>query len=263
MATDEILREILVQPEFQKEMGTAELHYLLGKLRRRVGAQGRAQGRLGARRRLPRRRALLHLLARRLDHRHERRRRRAAGQQAARQPVDRRQRDHRHRAGRQARRRQERRSCSGRRQPEELHAPDRAADPGGAAHQGVRPGLLPPGHRRPARHRRPVRRHAQRGGELGQGRSRPAARRGRLLHRHHDRHADPHPLRAGPAQAAQAPAALRPAGRADEGAHEGVLHAQQGEDARRRRPRLTERSARHEPQRAGADRPEARHARWW
>ncbi len=31
MATDEILRAILVQPEFQKEMGTAELHYLLGK----------------------------------------------------------------------------------------------------------------------------------------------------------------------------------------------------------------------------------------
>ncbi len=31
MATDEILRKILVEPEFQKEMGTAELHYLLGK----------------------------------------------------------------------------------------------------------------------------------------------------------------------------------------------------------------------------------------
>jgi len=31
MATDEILRTILVNPEFQKEMGTAELHYLLGK----------------------------------------------------------------------------------------------------------------------------------------------------------------------------------------------------------------------------------------
>ena len=31
MATDDILREILVQPEFQKEMGTAELHYLIGK----------------------------------------------------------------------------------------------------------------------------------------------------------------------------------------------------------------------------------------
>jgi deoxyhypusine synthase len=31
MATDAILQKILVQPEFQKEMGTAELHYLLGK----------------------------------------------------------------------------------------------------------------------------------------------------------------------------------------------------------------------------------------
>jgi deoxyhypusine synthase len=31
MQTDHILRQILLQPEFQKEMGTAELHYLLGK----------------------------------------------------------------------------------------------------------------------------------------------------------------------------------------------------------------------------------------
>ncbi len=31
MATDELLRDILIQSEFQKEMGTAELHYLLGK----------------------------------------------------------------------------------------------------------------------------------------------------------------------------------------------------------------------------------------
>lgn len=31
MATDEILRAILIRPEFQKEMGTAELHYLLGR----------------------------------------------------------------------------------------------------------------------------------------------------------------------------------------------------------------------------------------
>src|SRR5882724_11608069 len=31
MATDEILREILIQPEFQKEMGTGELHHLIGK----------------------------------------------------------------------------------------------------------------------------------------------------------------------------------------------------------------------------------------
>src|ERR1051325_7860236 len=31
MATDEILRNIIIQPEFQKEMGTAELHHLLGR----------------------------------------------------------------------------------------------------------------------------------------------------------------------------------------------------------------------------------------
>src|SRR5512136_2604422 len=31
MATDEILRNILLQPEFQKEMGTGEMHHLLGK----------------------------------------------------------------------------------------------------------------------------------------------------------------------------------------------------------------------------------------
>ncbi len=31
MQTDHILRQILLQPEFQKEMGTAELHHLLGK----------------------------------------------------------------------------------------------------------------------------------------------------------------------------------------------------------------------------------------
>jgi len=27
MATDELLRDLLIQPEFQKEMGTAELHH--------------------------------------------------------------------------------------------------------------------------------------------------------------------------------------------------------------------------------------------
>jgi deoxyhypusine synthase len=31
MRTDDMLRKILIQPEFQKEMGTAELHYLIGK----------------------------------------------------------------------------------------------------------------------------------------------------------------------------------------------------------------------------------------
>ena len=31
MATDHVLRQVLMKPEFQHEMGTAELHYLLGK----------------------------------------------------------------------------------------------------------------------------------------------------------------------------------------------------------------------------------------
>src|SRR5260370_29270747 len=31
MATDDLLRELLILPEFQKEMGTAELTYMLGK----------------------------------------------------------------------------------------------------------------------------------------------------------------------------------------------------------------------------------------
>ncbi len=31
MTTDELLRELLNQPKFQKEMGTAELHYILGR----------------------------------------------------------------------------------------------------------------------------------------------------------------------------------------------------------------------------------------
>src|SRR6266571_1418045 len=31
MTTDELLREIMTKPHFQKEMGTAELHYLLGR----------------------------------------------------------------------------------------------------------------------------------------------------------------------------------------------------------------------------------------
>jgi len=31
MRTDDILRQIIIQPEFQKEMGTAELHYKIGK----------------------------------------------------------------------------------------------------------------------------------------------------------------------------------------------------------------------------------------
>ncbi len=44
MSTDDVLRRILVGPEFQKEMGTAELHYLLGRYasewERKAGLKG-------------------------------------------------------------------------------------------------------------------------------------------------------------------------------------------------------------------------------
>ena len=91
MATDEILREILVQPGVPEGDGDGGTALPDRPVRGRVGAQGRPQGRERAGRRLPRRRALLHLVPRRLDHWHERGRRRVARQQTARQPLDRRQ----------------------------------------------------------------------------------------------------------------------------------------------------------------------------
>jgi hypothetical protein len=72
METDRRLRRILLRPEFQKEMGTAELHYLLGRYaaewERKAGLKDVSV--LAAA--VPRRRPLLHLLAGRLDDRHER-----------------------------------------------------------------------------------------------------------------------------------------------------------------------------------------------
>ena len=83
----------------------------------------------------------------------------------------------------------------------------------------------------------PERRHAERGRELGQGGPGPPARRRRLLHGHDDRDADPDALRARPAQAAEAAAAVRRAAGDGEGADAGVLPAQQGEDDGRVRSR--------------------------
>ena len=87
MATDEILRNMLMQPEFQKEMGTAELHYLLGKYcaewERKAGLKDVSVS--GGR--LPSRGALLHLVTGRFHHRHERRGGRTARQQAPSQPL--------------------------------------------------------------------------------------------------------------------------------------------------------------------------------
>ncbi len=74
-----------------------------------------------------------------------------------------------------------RRDAHRRREPEELHAPDRAADPGSADDRRGGARLLPPDHRRAPRHGRALGRHAGRGGLVGEGAPRLASRRRRLL----------------------------------------------------------------------------------
>jgi deoxyhypusine synthase len=128
--TDAFFREVIVGPEFQRAMSTAEFHYLCGKyVRAREEALGLERRSLLAAasdaecRSTPRRRRLLD--------RHERRGQGARGQQA---PLRRQRRRQRDRAivwdakSRAARARVD----PGRREPQELRAPDRAADPGGA-----------------------------------------------------------------------------------------------------------------------------------
>ncbi len=174
MATDEILRDILVQPEFQKEMGTAELHYLLGKYcaewERKAGLKDVSVLAAAYRAGVPCYTSspgdsTIGMNVAGVELR---------GNKLRLNPAIDVNETTAYRAGGQAFRRQERRGAVGRRQPEEFHAPDRAADPGSAAHQGIRPGLFPASDRRASRHGRFERRHAERGRELGQGGSRTA-----------------------------------------------------------------------------------------
>ena len=162
MATDELLRHILCGPEFQKEMGTAELHYLLGQLLRRMGTQDTGSRTYPC---SPRPIApgcpatpsspgdsTIGMNVAGVELR---------GNKLRVNPSHRRERNHGVRSRRQTRRRTQRRRALGRRQPEKFHAPDRAADPGSAPHQGIRPGLFHPGDRRASRYRRSLRRHAR------------------------------------------------------------------------------------------------------
>ena len=167
MATDEILRDILVQPEFQKEMGTGELHYLIGRYaaewERKAGVKDVSVLAAAYRAGVPCYTSspgdsTIGMNVAGVELRGNKLRvnpsidvnettafvlaaKRSGGKSA--------------------------RGAVGRRQSQELHAPDRAADSGSAAHQGVRPGLLPAGDRRAAGYRRPERGHPQRSGELG------------------------------------------------------------------------------------------------
>jgi deoxyhypusine synthase len=151
MATDEILRNILIQPEFQKEMGTAELHHLLGK----YAAEWEKQAGLNN----------VSVLAAAY---------RAGVPCYTSSPGD--STIGMNVAGVELRGNKLRLNPSidvnettafvlagpvGRRQPKEFHASDRAADPGSAADQGVRAGLLPAGHGREAGHWRAKRRDTE------------------------------------------------------------------------------------------------------
>ena len=110
-------------------------------------------------------------------------------------------------------RRQERGADRRRREPQELHAADRAADSGGPGHRRAGPRLLPADDRRASRHRRTLRRDAGRGGELGQDRSGPAARHRRGVQRQLDRAPAADGLRHGEALGPAAQAAVRPSTR--------------------------------------------------
>ena len=174
MATDEILRNILIQPEFQKEMGSAELHHLLGKYaaewERKAGLKDVSVLAAAYRAGVPCYTSspgdsTIGMNVAGVELRGNKLRvnpsidvnettayvlaaKRGGGRSGA--------------------------GALGRRQPQELHAADRTADPGGAAHQGIRPGLFPAGDRCASRHRRTERSHPQRSRKLGQSGSRTA-----------------------------------------------------------------------------------------
>src|SRR6266404_535192 len=182
-------------------------------LRRRARARARHRAALGAGGRVGARRADLHFFTRRQLDRHERRRDGAARQQARVRRVARRERDERDRLRCETERRTERRAHARRRLAEELRPADGAANPRGPRHRRKRPRLLFADHRRPPGHRRSFRRDARRGGLLGQGRPRQAARYRRLLRRLDGCPSAPDRLHHGDAAAAPAETAVRPARR--------------------------------------------------
>jgi len=144
METDRILRKIMLRPEFQKEMGTREFYHHMGKV---LDEYEKKNG-LGE----------VSILAAAYRNgvpvftsspgdstigMNVARGGRAPGQvQAEDQPEHRRERLYRDHPERQAVREGQDRGHTDRwREPQELHAPDRAADPGGADDPGSRPGL--------------------------------------------------------------------------------------------------------------------------
>ncbi len=169
--TDRYVRDFLVRSGLDGPVSTAELHYALGLdlMKLHPGCERV----LGAGRGGQRGRADLHLVAGRQLDRHEHRVPRAdERRQADDRPEQGRERDLRHHPGG----REERRRHPRRRLAQELLSAGPAHAVGGLRHPQGRQRLLHPDHDRPGRLGRAVRRDAGRGGELGQGQPRRAAR---------------------------------------------------------------------------------------
>ena len=154
LGTDRFYRTLCRGEAFQKTMGTAEFHYLVGKYLAAREDETAAASTAACWRPPIARRADLHVVAGRQLDRHEPGRPAAGRLQLAHRSAARRQPERGHRLGRQEGRPQ-RRLHPRRRLAQELHPADRAADPGSARPGGERPRLLPASHRRPPRHRRP------------------------------------------------------------------------------------------------------------
>ena len=182
LETDAYIRDFLVRSGMNGPVSTAELHYALGRdlLERAAGMRGVFSRRRGRRRR----RADLHLVARRQLDRHEHRLSRAD----ERQPPDDRPEQGRERGVRVHPGREEERLRDPWRRLAEEFLPAGAADAvGGLRHPERRQRLLHPDHDRPGRLGRAVRGDAGRSRELGQGQSGRAAGHRRRLLRFDDR----------------------------------------------------------------------------
>ena len=177
--TDRFLREIF-KTFPQRPMSTAELHHLIGESLLALGVDAEHSVlAMAARWNIPIYTSSpgdssigMNLARHQLD-----------GNALTIDPALRRPRDDGHRPRRHAQRRHHPR----RRLAQELLPPDAAAALGGLGHQQGRPRLLHPDHAGRAALGRTLRRHALRGGLVGQDQARYARRHRRRLRRHHHR----------------------------------------------------------------------------
>ena len=233
LETDSYIRDFLVRSKLSGP--DVHLRVPLSPRPRSAGAESRVRRVLGRRQGRRVRRADLHLVARRQLDRHEHRLPRAD----ERQHADDRSEPRRQRGLRDHPRRPPERLRHPRRRLAEELLPAGAADAlGGLRDPQGRQRLLHPDHHRPGGLGRPLRGDARRGGQLGQGQSRRAARHRRRLLRFDDRLSAllrvRRRLRAQPARAPRTRAQARRAGGGPAETGE-VRQGYEGDEGRRSR----------------------------